>query len=305
MVFLVLLLGAAGVVIYTAVTNQTVDLTEDIRTVGLELENPVVVDGLTINIAEDPGGSTPVVFLHDVDVTGGLILADLSESLAEEFHGVRIDLPGFGYSDRMPFRSTRHTASGMAETISAVLDDRFDEPVKIVGVGFGGNVAAEVALTRPELVSGVVMVDTDLWSRPRSFQLTLERLPWVGKAATYTWETGGRYALSEWAPYCEQGGWCPTLEQQGLRAFIITIEDTTESLQHFLDTNEAALAPSNLSDISAPMVYVWSTSGSVDQDIIDRLGREIPGIQVFESASFQAHLEDFTTVNEALASITS
>jgi pimeloyl-ACP methyl ester carboxylesterase len=303
MLTLILMVGAAGVVVYTAVTNQRIDLTEDIRTIGLELDNPSEVEGLTINVTEDVGGPTPVVYLHDVDVTGGLILAPLSASLPDQYHGVRIDMPGSGYSDRVPFQSQIHTAAGMAEIVAGVLDQRFGEPVLLVGIGFGGNVGAELALTHPGTVSGVVMVDTDLFSRPTSPQHFLQRLPWVGKAATYTWETGGRFALDEWSPYCEQGGWCPTPDELGRRAFIVTIEDTTETLYRFRRTNEAALAPSNLADISVPIAYVWSLDGPIERSTIDRLSEGLPGIEVVDSSTFQAHLEDHDAVNSAIVAL--
>lgn len=303
MVFLILLVVAAGVVVYTAVTNQRIDLTEDVRTVGLELEDTTDVDGLTINVAEDEGGETPVVLLHDVDVTGGLILAPLSAALGDGYHGVRIDLPGFGYSDRLPFVTTQHTAAGMAEVVAAVLESRFDEGVLLVGIGFGGNVGAELALTYPEVVSGVVMVDTDLWSRRSSYQTALQRLPWVGKAATYTWMTGGRFALDEWSPHCEAGGWCPTQDELGRRAFIITIEDTTDSLHRFVRTNEGALAPGNLPDVTVPMSYVWSLDGPIERGTVDRLTEELPGLVVVQSSTFQAHLEDHASVGEAIAAV--
>ncbi len=189
----------------------------------------------------------------------------------------------------------------MAEVVAAVLESRFDEAVLLVGIGFGGNVGAELALTYPEVVSGVVMVDTDLWSRRSSYQTALQRLPWVGKAATYTWMTGGRFAIDEWSPHCEAGGWCPTQDELGRRAFIITIEDTTDSLHRFVRTNEGALAPGNLPDVTVPMSYVWSLDGPIERGTVDRLTEELPGIVVVQSSTFQAHLEDHASVGEAIA----
>lgn len=302
MVVLILLAGVVGVVIYTAVTNQRVDLTEDVRAAGIELDDPSLVDGLRINVAEDPGGQTTVVFLHDVDVAGGLTLEDASSSLPDTYRGVRVDLPGFGYSTRMPFETPRHTAARMAETVSLVIEDRFNGPVFVVGVGFGGEVAADLAHSYPDLVSGLVLVDTNFWPAD-STELFLERLPWIGKAATYTWETGGRFALDNWSPYCESDGWCPTPEQLGRRAAIISVEGTTESLHWFLRTPAAALAPANLEDIDAPVAYVWSNEGAIERDTVERISDEIGGVTVITSETFQAHLEDFDAIGAALDAV--
>lgn len=300
---LLILAASAGVVIYTAVTNQRADLTEDRRTAGLELEDSVTIDGIRLNIVEDEGGPEPVVILHDFEVTGGLTLDDLSASLGDAYHGVRIDLPGFGYSDRLPSQGPQHTVAVMAQNIAAWLEERYGEPVLVIGVELGGQIAAELAHTYPATVEGVVMVDVDFSARP-SFEESLQALPWLGKAATFTWETGGRYALDNWAPHCEMGGWCPTDAELAERATIVKLEDTTDSLWSFRRTPTAALAPANLSEISTPAVYVWSTSGDVPQDSVDRIADEWAGIQVSESATFAAHLEDPATVAAALSSLT-
>jgi pimeloyl-ACP methyl ester carboxylesterase len=189
LITLLVFAGGAGIAVYTAATNQAADLTEDLRPANLDLEDPTIIDGFVTNVRVDEGGPDPVVILHDVDVTGGLVLADLSAALGDRYHGVRIDLPGFGYSTRMPFVGSQHTVAGMADRLAAVLEDRISSSVPIVGIGLGGEVGAELALTYPHLVSALVMVDVDFWSSP-GFPASLQSIPWVGRAATYTWEQG-------------------------------------------------------------------------------------------------------------------
>lgn len=302
MLVLILLAAAAGIAVYTAVTNQRIDLTEDVRQAAIELEDPVEVDGVRINVTDRGGSAPPVVFLHGVDVTGAMTLESASTAVGESYRTVLLDLPGFGYSTRLPSETPRHTAARMAETVSLVLEERFDSPVLVVGVGFGGEVAAELAISYPDLVGGLVLVDVDFWASD-STQLFLERLPWIGKTATYTWETGGRFALDEWAPYCEQGGWCPTEEQLGRRAAVITIEGTTESLHWFRRTPEAALAPSNLEDIPVPVAYVWSVDGAIERETVDRIDDGVSDMTLITSETFQAHLEDFDAIASALETV--
>ena len=66
----------------------------------------------------------------------------------------------------------------------------FNQPAVVVGVGLGGEVAAEIAVTQPDLLAGLVMVDVDFYL-PRDWDEFVERLPWFGTAATYALETGG------------------------------------------------------------------------------------------------------------------
>jgi pimeloyl-ACP methyl ester carboxylesterase len=299
---LIILAAGAGIVIYTAVTNQNADLTEDIRPVNLDLEDTTVIDGFRTNVRQDPGGPNPVVILHDVDVTGGLILDDLSMALPEGYHGVRIDLPGFGYSTRIPVEGPLHTVAGMAEILAPVLEERFDRAVPIIGVGLGGEVGVELAYSYPDLVEGVVLVDVDLWSTP-PFPASIESMPWIGKAATFTWETGGRFAFDQWSPHCSEGGWCPSQEEASIRSVIVEVENTTDSFHAFRSTRDAALAPSNLDQVTVPMTYVWSTQGPVPESSVEMLSDETGGIEVIESPTYQAHLEDPATIASALESI--
>lgn len=299
-VFLIALALGAGAVIYTAVTNQRIDLTEDRRAEALDLEDTTVVDGVLMNVVDAGTGEVPVVLLHDVDVTGGLILDELSTALgAEGYRAVRVDLPGFGYSERLPNEGAVHTAAGTGDLVAGLLEERFSEPVHIVGVGFGGKVGAELAHTYPQLVAGLVMVDVDFWGRA-SFEVGLQELPWVGRAATYTWETGGRFAVESWSPYCEAGGWCPTDTQLAARSEVIQIVDTTDSIWAFRRTPAAGVAPANFADITVPAVFVWSTSGDVAEENVERVADEFAGLTVVESDSFQAHLEDPGSIVEAI-----
>ena len=131
----------------------------------------------------------------------------------------------------------------------------------------------------------------------------MQRLPWVGTAATYTWETGGRFAVDDWSPYCDEGGWCPTRDEIGLRSFIVSIEDTTNSLHEFIRTHDAAVAPANLGDITVPVAYVWSRDGVVPFDTVERMEEEIPGLVFLESPTYQAHLEDPASISAAVRAL--
>lgn len=302
MLVLILLVAIAGLAIYTAVVNQRIDLTEDIRSIGLDLEDASVVDGFRVNVETEPGDGRPVILLHDVDVTGGLILAPLAGSLDDGYRGVRIDLPGFGFTDRLPSVGPPHTAQGMASTVAAVLEERFEEPVILVGVGYGGEVGAEMAYTYPDLIGGLVMVDVDFWAG-NPIEVSLQNLPWFGRMATYTYDTGGQFALDRWSPHCEDGGWCANPDQVAVRNLIITIVDTTSSMNAFRNTPGAALAPANLSDIQVPVAYVLSVDGAVSNETVDRIREELPDLALVESDTYQAHLEDHGSIMEAIAAL--
>lgn len=115
-------------------------------------ESTCRVAGLAINVAR-AGQGTPLVYLHDS--LGSWAWLPLHESLAKDYDVIVPDLPGFGTSERPTW--ARH-ARDLAVLIGLMCDElALDRPV-LVGVGFGGWIAAELATMRPRQLGGLVLV---------------------------------------------------------------------------------------------------------------------------------------------------
>lgn len=288
MAVLVVLLFMFGVFIWAAVVNQQIPLVEDLRTdavSGLEFE---VTDRATFRVDDRGDGETPVFLLHDVNLVGGAMFESVVSSLEGQARTVAVDLPGFGFSTRFPNEGPVHTVSGMADRLAPVIEARSDGPVVLVGVGFGGKVAAELAASRPDLVAGLVLIDVDFYDDTSGLVQAFERVPWLGTAVTNAFEVSGAFSGSSRHPYCEEGGHCLTLQQARVRDLAEEIGGTSHSLQAFRGTPAAAIVPARFVDITAPTVVVWSTNGSVSEASIDRLVEEVAGasletVEVFEA----------------------
>lgn len=301
---LVLLVVIAGTVIYSAVTQQRLDLIEDTTISQLELGSIVEVDGIELNVVREGEGTVPLVLLHDFDVAGGALWDSVAARLNDDFDIARVDLPGFGLSQRFPDEGPPHTVAAMAEIMSGLLAQTFDRPAVIAGVGLGGGVAAEMAVTYPDQVAALVMVDVDFY-RDDGWAEFAEKLPWLGRAATFTFDSGGNLGASRWAPNCgDEGGWCPTATQVQARDLAESIVDTTDSLRAFRRTPRASLVPSKLNEITAPTYYLWSQSGDVPRQSVDKVQKAIPDAQ-FEvvADAWKAHLDAPDTVAEAIRSM--
>lgn len=74
---------------------------------------------------------------------------------------IAIDLPGFGAS---PAPAEAVGASGYASIVAPILDN-FDEPAVLVGHSFGGRVAVQLAVSRPDRVGLLVLVGVPLLRR--------------------------------------------------------------------------------------------------------------------------------------------
>lgn len=299
LVVLFVLLVILALIIWTAVTLQRIGLVETTSLDSLERGEVVLAAGLGINVREGDGGPIPVVLLHDFDVAGSLLMGDVATRVEGRFRPFELDLPGFGLSQRVVETGHAHTVAGMAEIVAGIVRARFREPVVVVGVGLGGEVASELSVTSPDLVRGLVMVDVDF--EPATDWVSIaETLPYVGPAAVYTFEAGGRFGVDRWAPMCGEGGWCPTRDQLAVRDQATGVAGTTESLEAFLATPRSSLVPSELDQISIPTAYVWSIEGEVPRQSMEAVVGQIPGVSLIESSVWKAHLEDPEAVIRAI-----
>lgn len=301
---LIFLVALAGSAIWAVVTNQRIDLIEVTSTVDLDRAAFTTTDGTALAYVEEGSGAAPVVLLHDFDVAGGVLWDSVVRSLGDQVTVLRIDLPGFGLSDRIPEEGSNHTVAVMAEMVTEVVGDRFDGPVVFAGVGLGGKVAAEISVIRPEIVAGLVMVDVD-FEKSRGWVEFMEKLPFYGRPVTFSFEGAGRFSASQWAPNCESGGWCPTQDQVARRGIAETVENTSESLQANRKTPAASLVPSKLNEIAAPTYYVWSQDGDVPRESVDAILEALPSMQVEVVPAWKAHLEAPGVVANAILTVAS
>ncbi len=299
---LILLLLAAGVIIWSAVINQRIRLTETLTREDLELVGAAQVGDLEINVVSEGSGQV-VALLHDFDVAGGILWDGVVAELGEGFTTGRLDLPGLGLRTRITEPGDAHTVGAMAEVVSQVMADRYPgEAVTFAGVGLGGEVAAEVAVRHPDQVAGLVLVDVDFYTDPGWFEF-IERLPFVGRAVAYAFEGGGPLSQSRWAPNCADGGWCPTQEQSEARDMAEQLVGTTDSLRSFHRTPPSSFVPARLDEIAVPTVYVWSTEGTVPEESVEEAMEAIPGATRTDVEAWKTHLEEPAEVADAIRSI--
>jgi len=76
--------------------------------------------------------------------------------LSEEFRLVRLDMPGFGLTGP---RRGRHTLYELVRTVGAVCDELGVETVTVAGNSLGGGVAWRLGIERPDLVSGLLLLN--------------------------------------------------------------------------------------------------------------------------------------------------
>jgi pimeloyl-ACP methyl ester carboxylesterase len=113
----------------------------------------------------DSGSGAPVLLMHGL---GGSIESWTNniEELAKSMRVIAVDLPGFGLSDKPKMNYTIRFYKGFAVQLMKQL--QLDQ-VSIVGSSLGGQVAAEVAINNPSLVTRLVLI-SPVGALPRSFK---------------------------------------------------------------------------------------------------------------------------------------
>ena len=114
-----------------------------------------VIDGTRLRIV-DSGRGTAVVFLHGFGASMYSWRNMLPPVAAAGYRVIAIDNRGFGFSDK-PAHGYRN--ADYARLIVALLDSLHISSAVLVGHSMGGAIAAEVALTHPDRVRGLVLID--------------------------------------------------------------------------------------------------------------------------------------------------
>lgn len=107
-------------------------------------------------IRTGPRGAPPVVLIHPV----GLDLtywADQIEALCDRFDVLALDLPGHG---RSPAAPADWTLTKGAAQVAQVVAGQLGCAAHIVGLSLGGMIAQQMAISQPQAVASLNLVDT-------------------------------------------------------------------------------------------------------------------------------------------------
>ncbi|OJY50014.1 alpha/beta fold hydrolase [Pseudonocardia sp. 73-21] len=139
----------------------------------------VDVRGARIHVREsgDPS-SEPVLLLHGI----GRSLEDWAPQharLADAYRVISVDMPGFGFSQRLPEPTTLRTlAEGVLGTLDALGEHR---PVHVMGNSLGGAVAMQLSVLAPDRVRTSTLVNSAGFGKEVTIALRLLAIPGLGR----------------------------------------------------------------------------------------------------------------------------
>lgn len=226
------------------------------------------VDGVRLHYQEK-GAGTPLVLIHGY-TSSTYSWKDVFESLSQKFRVIAIDLKGFGFSEKPDGDYTRRA---QGELVARFLAQLKIEEAWLCGNSMGGETALNVALQNPDLVAGLILIDSEgvKTNGGESLAPAYVRIPVVNRALT-------ALALTS-----------DNLVREGLeKSFYDDSKVTTERVSYYyrpLQTRNGQLAAlrartqagalpveQDLNRINAPTLIIW---GAEDTLIPLEAGRKI------------------------------
>lgn len=138
------------------------------------------IDGTRLRMI-DTGSGTPVVFIHGIGASLYAWRHTLPPLVSAGYRVVAFDNRGFGFSAQ-PAHGYRN--ADYVRLVVALLDSLGIASAVLVGHSMGGEIAAEVALTHPDRVRGMVLLDAAGLGVRWPGVLKIARWPFLGAIAT-------------------------------------------------------------------------------------------------------------------------
>lgn len=235
-----------------------------------------------------------MLFIHDFDIAGGYQWLPVVQGLGSRSMLIP-DMIDFGLSARPGDAGRIHTVVGRAETLFGLLEELAVDRVSIVGAGYGGEVAAEMAALEPDLVESLVLISPEIYGPAPTWESYLYSLPVLADAMNFTFIGAGSRAERRYAAGCETGGWCPTPDALAVRDQTSRVPGTAEALTAMAQTPEASTLPDALSAITAPTLILWGENDvTTPLDEGQQLSAAIAGSQlvIVPGTGHRPQLED-------------
>jgi len=138
----------------------------------------------TLNVyADRSGAGRPLLLIHSVNAAAS---AYEMRPIFEHFRGRRpvyaLDLPGYGFSDRV---DAARTPEAFAGAVTETIERAANEPADVIALSLGGEFAARAALMRPELVHTLTLISPTGFGAPGTGRATQQAVEQAQTESAY------------------------------------------------------------------------------------------------------------------------
>ncbi|MCA1412115.1 alpha/beta hydrolase [Bradyrhizobium sp. NBAIM20] len=156
-----LFLGLSGVAVAAATPAAAAKPQRDRSGTGngypVTYHRTKTIDGINIFYREAGPKDAPVVLLLHGFPTSSHMFRNLIPALADRYHVIAPDYPGYGQSDMPPRTSFKYTFDRFGELVDGLLDQLGVKRYAMYVMDYGAPVGWRLALKHPERVSGLII----------------------------------------------------------------------------------------------------------------------------------------------------
>lgn len=116
----------------------------------------IEADGVQVFYREAGEGNAPVVLLLHGFPTSSFMFRELIPRLANDYHVIAPDLPGFGFTDVPPERKYPYSFDQLADTIDAFIQALKIDRYAIYAFDYGAPTGFRLAMAHPDRVTAIV-----------------------------------------------------------------------------------------------------------------------------------------------------
>jgi pimeloyl-ACP methyl ester carboxylesterase len=245
------------------------------------LVRDVTAHGVRMRVVEAGAGHGPPVVLVHGFLTSHLAFDDVIDDLAQRFHVIAPDLPGFGESEKPSPARYAYGVEAFAEAIADLIAAYQIGRAHIIGHSMGGAVGLTLGALHAELVQRLVLVDALCYPFRLPLRLRIPLMPVIGSFAFKQ-----LYGRGTFRAHFREDVYGPRADVPLLRVDrhydLFNTPSARESafavMRSILDTRPVV---ARLSRINIPSLVVWGCDDTqLPPSYAQRLAREVRGAKL-------------------------
>jgi pimeloyl-ACP methyl ester carboxylesterase len=140
--------------------------------------NTLIAGGLNIFYREAGLRDAPLVLLLHGYPTSSFMFRNLIPILADKYHVIAPDLPGFGFSDTPPRKDFKYTFDNLADSMQHLIDKLGLKKFALYIFDYGAPIGLRLAMANTEKIRGIISQNGNAYQEGLSPEMNLMQKYW-------------------------------------------------------------------------------------------------------------------------------